>query len=249
MSDAAASWQIDGDAARLKCGPLEGSVEPATNGEWFRAMQWQGAPVEGCFALLATAGENYDRQLLERHVRGCDLVDVFPKSAQGISPEAYWRATSQPEQGAVQLELIYSKHTDLLDSNPQSTIVTQVTGTRVFRCSNLKSGQFSELHLAPDPGVLFQAEASRESLVLFRDKARNLTYAEMVHPTDFVSTQLLTNDQRERIATSVLFAERLEKGVIRRGRICGWFLPAHNDLPNALTLARQFVDQPLPLTT
>jgi hypothetical protein len=45
-----------------------------------------------------------------------------------------------------------------------------------------------------------------------------------------------------------LFPEHLEKGVIRRGRVCGWFMPAENDLETAVALARQFVAEPLPLT-
>ena len=49
--------------------------------------------------------------------------------------------------------------------------------------------------------------------------------------------------------TSKLFPERLEKGVIRRGRICAWFLPREADLAIAAELFRRFVSQPPPLTT
>ena len=47
---------------------------------------------------------------------------------------------------------------------------------------------------------------------------------------------------------ATLFPERLEKGVIRRGRVCGWFMPVENDLETAVRLARAFVEEPLPLT-
>ena len=66
----------------------------------------------------------------------------------------------------------------------------------------------------------------------------------MVHPTDFVSARL----QHTRHVETTLFPEHLEKGVIRRGRICGWFMPAENDLDTAVELAREFVNEPPPLT-
>jgi hypothetical protein len=47
----------------------------------------------------------------------------------------------------------------------------------------------------------------------------------------------------------MLFPERLEKGVIRLARICGWFMPAENDLATAVELAKRFVAEPPPLTT
>ena len=73
----------------------------------------------------------------------------------------------------------------------------------------------------------------------------------MAHPTDFVSTELTHQDHMHgwNFFATKLLAERLEKGVIRRARICGWFLPAENDLSVAVELAKQFIDEPLPLTT
>ena len=75
-----------------------------------------------------------------------------------------------------------------------------------------------------------------------------MSYAHMVHPSDFVSMRLKVALYAG-VAESQLFPEHLEKGVIRRGRICGWFMPLENDLQTAVELARQFVNEPLPLTT
>jgi hypothetical protein len=84
-------------------------------------------------------------------------------------------------------------------------------------------------------------------LFVFRQPELGLSYAEMVHPTDFVSAE--ANGRPPTCVRSTLFPEGLEKGVIRRARICGWFLPTENDLETAVELAKQFVDEPLPLTT
>jgi hypothetical protein len=45
------------------------------------------------------------------------------------------------------------------------------------------------------------------------------------------------------------FPNDWKKGVIRRARIAGWFLPLANDLAAAAALAQAFVGEPLPLTT
>jgi hypothetical protein len=93
---------------------------------------------------------------------------------------------------------------------------------------------------------LFLNRDSTQHLIVFRHATLGLSYAEMVHPTDFVMAEA---DGGQCYARSTLFPERLEKGVIRRGRVCGWFLPTENDLATAVELASQFVDEPLPLTT
>jgi hypothetical protein len=89
-------------------------------------------------------------------------------------------------------------------------------------------------------------------LFVFRKSEQDFSYAELVHPTDFHSA--VVNEgcgpfEESGPLRAQLFPERLEKGVIRRARICGWFMPAENDLETAVTLAKRFVDEPLPLTT
>jgi hypothetical protein len=46
-----------------------------------------------------------------------------------------------------------------------------------------------------------------------------------------------------------LFPESLEKGVIRRGRVRGWFLPREGDADAAAERYRQWLAEPPPLTT
>ena len=80
-------------------------------------------------------------------------------------------------------------------------------------------------------------------------------YAQILHPSDFESIELRyqLHDVKGAFTAwhikSLLLHQPLEKGVIRRARICGWFMPAENDLQTAVELARRFVDEPLPLTT
>jgi hypothetical protein len=97
--------------------------------------------------------------------------------------------------------------------------------------------------------VAVHSSESNEHVFLFRSPTAKTSFAEVVHPSDFVSAEVHSDAARPWLVDVRLFPERLEKGVIRRARICGWFLPAENDLETAVELAKRFVDEPLPLTT
>jgi hypothetical protein len=70
----------------------------------------------------------------------------------------------------------------------------------------------------------------------------------MVHPLDFSAGAKSGIGRPQADVRWQLFPEHLEKGVIRRGRICGWFMSVENDLETAVQLAREFVNEPPPLT-
>src|SRR5262249_34795223 len=95
-----------------------------------------------------------------------------------------------------------------------------------------------------------QTSTSHEQLFVFRNPRLGLSYAQLVHPSDLAATEIVADAICGLWGVkATLFPEHLEKGVIRRARICGWFMPVEGDLEMASALARQFVDEPLPLTT
>jgi hypothetical protein len=71
---------------------------------------------------------------------------------------------------------------------------------------------------------------------------------EAVFPTDFIATEPASATAGGVAWNRLLFGEQLEKGVIRRARIAGWFLPRENDLTIALRLWGEFCNSPPPLT-
>jgi hypothetical protein len=246
MSDTGLSWQIEGWAANLKCGPLEGCAGCAPDGLDFIPEKWNGCPVEG-ISVLMSAGPRGESELLEiseRYVRGSDFVGKYSYAgAQRIAPEVYWRAHDEPSLSAVALELVLSVHTELLDSTPASSISSYVHNCKLFHSCDLTEPHFDEV----TQGVSsFNRARATDHLFVFRSEAHGLSYAQMVHPSDFVSANISFDGPQPLFLDTTLFPERLEKGVIRRGR--GWFMPAENDLQTAVALARQFVDEPLPLT-
>ena len=75
-----------------------------------------------------------------------------------------------------------------------------------------------------------------------------VSYVEMVHPSDFRTVELTWRDGQAAVRTP-LFADRLEKGVIRRGRVRGWLVSSPGDLAAAERLFREFAESEPPLTT
>ncbi|MBW8884794.1 MAG: hypothetical protein JF612_08470 [Planctomycetia bacterium] len=134
--------------------------------------------------------------------------------------------------------------TDLLDSSPLSIVWSNLPCMELLHSAAMDATAFEPVSLVHGRAII-GANTGTFHLLVARLHDGHCSYAQLVHPADF---ELLEIDHGVRIRTPI-FHQHLEKGVIRRGRICGWFMPAENDLQTAVELARQFVDEPLPLTT
>ena len=178
------------------------------------------------------------------YVRGNDLVARYLRRPQStVAPQIYWRAISAESIRAFGVEAIVSMQTDLLDSTPRSWVQSKLPPGEYWRSEKLDATMFEPL---TQVHTIVRAPVQC-NLTVARWARWNLAFAELVHPDDCVVTEYALLGESLTIA-SALCHERLEKGVIRRARICGWFMPAENDLETAVELARQFVDEPLPLT-
>jgi hypothetical protein len=248
MSASDVSWRVERDGASLHCGPLDAYVGCMPDGFDLLLERWNGQAVPNLFQVLISAGPRQPGELLEIaevYQRGNDFVAAFARTrAQQVAPQVYWRAAHLPSFSAVKVELVLSVHTELLDSAPAWPVGSFVQSAWLFHADNLSQPRFEEITNAPRR----LDQTAPEHLFVFRAGASKLSYAQMVHPSDFVAADVSFDDDQTPHLFSTIFPERLEKGVIRRGRICGWFMPAENDLETAIVLARQFVEEPLPLT-
>jgi hypothetical protein len=250
MSAHEAEWRIEGNAGQLRCGPLTGCVEADGRGVRFLAATWRGVSCEAIGALI-TAGPGPRPQVIEvqeQYVRGCDFVVAYARSADyPVAPQFYWRATHHPAHSAVQIEMIVSVQTDLLDSRPEASVNSFALQSRLFHASRLRADAFCEVG---ESKTLSRTAGGplAEELFVFRHEPLGVSYAQLVHPSDFVAAELQLAEGRPPLVSVELFPDSLEKGVIRLARICGWFLPAENDLAVAVELAKQFLAEPLPLT-
>jgi hypothetical protein len=172
-------------------------------------------------------------------------MDFLPAGPHRIAPQFYWRTALEADGSAIRIELMLSVRTELLDSNPVWRLASFVKGSKLLHARSLEGVAFEDISRR---GMSFHRSDSTEHLFLFRHEEMKFSYAEMVHPSDFAAAEARLGNDQPPAVISEIFPERLEKGVIRRGRVCGWFMPAENDLETAVRLARAFVEEPLPLT-
>ncbi len=240
-------WQIQGSEAALECAPLRAAVHLDHPSHGLSGIVWNQTQLHSHAPLQLICGAD---RLLESYVRGNDLVAGYESCGPQSFPHVYWRARNRGTGGAVGLEIVLSMRTDLLDALPQSAVDTLVGNVSFFHASALETSAFKSLRRAKRARKITAAESTTHLFVM-RDEQAGVTYAEMVHPSDFASAVVFNPESAADSwhVKSHLFPERLEKGVIRRARIGGWFLPAKNDLAVAVELAKQFIDEPLPLTT
>jgi hypothetical protein len=254
------AWHANDVGARLECGPLVGSVSLDESSACFLVERWQSRALYGTNVLsyfgpqAGTSGLG----MAETYVRGNDFVATYVEgSKQRVTPQLYWRAECLDEFHAARLELIVSVKTDLLDSRPLSRThsLLSADGT-FFHTASLASPRFETLQSPRERvtkkggrAIHIDASASPEHLFVFRMPDVGLSFAQVVHPTDYVAADVGIDSEPPYSLVMTLFPERLEKGVIRRGRVCGFFLPIKNDLEVGVELAKRFVNEPLPLTT
>ncbi|GIW94826.1 MAG: hypothetical protein KatS3mg110_2867 [Pirellulaceae bacterium] len=176
----------------------------------------------------------------DQYVRGNDLVVRYPlQSRERLEPVVYWRALAGPASEWGGVELILSMQTDSLDSDPSVFVRTWTSSQGVYFLDHA--------------GKLVRLEATRrrlgteESLPVLVLRTKFGTYIEMVYPGDFCSVRVAQVADRASIAWK-LFAERLEKGVIRRTRVQGIFASSDVSPQTIVQAYDAFCQAPLPLT-
>ncbi len=184
----------------------------------------------------------------DHYIRQNDLVVTFPASpTTHIRPQIYWRALAEPsaEKGmAPGIELILSVETDLVGVSPRSRVTSQVAAQSVLVVT--QDGATREL--GENPEQFGERGGARPSFVLVRID-EHWSYVEMAFPGDAESLQVqrLASESSCRISWD-LFSEPLEKGVIRRARLRGHFLPSAGADETSRRLREAFLAAPLPLT-
>src|SRR5262245_40019604 len=230
MVDSAVSWRIDGPRAHLTCGPLEAIASCDSEGHDLIVTKWNCKPVADV-AVLGSSGPNESAgsiEIAERYVRGSDFVASASQTGRNrIATQVYWRAGFDHQHSTSSVELVLSAQTDLLDSVPTWTVTSFLRGAARFYASSLDRPQFEDIS---SEARSYDLSASTEHLFVFRIVPLGMSYAQMVHPSDFVAANAPYFGNQPFSVEATLFPEHLEKGVIRRGRIRAWFLPIANDL-------------------
>jgi hypothetical protein len=239
-------WSLSGPRFTLACGNLTSESDLRDFVLGLTTLKWAASPLDW-WILGPQLPQTVNGQfaVTECYVRGDDFVVSCERPGPvPLVPQFYWRARQIASHAAVSIELILSMRTDLLDSQPETSVETLLRCREVLVALKPKVDAFR----STKPVSLSRADLDAGDVPAFLFRHSGVSYFQMVHPDDFYTVELkLWRKVHPRLRTA-LFPERLEKGVIRRARICGWFLPVENDLETAVELARQFIDEPLPLT-
>ncbi|MGD9724243.1 MAG: hypothetical protein AB7O59_23975 [Pirellulales bacterium] len=250
----ATSWHVDNNLARLHFGRLAAQVNLLE-------------PASGLHQLCADAQTLFDCQILRVDVppvaaaalsrndyflRGGDLaVSYGDRPERAMRTQIYWRAAPGQSAGVIAtIELLISVETSLLDSCPRISTSSRLSSGRVFRIA--ATSDVASPDIADDRASAIDPAAPVGHVFQFENGGAKFSYAEMVHPDDARSTQVLMPDGgsgRPAELRHELFAERLEKGVILRARVLGVLLERTDDARHAAGVFTDFLRAELPLTT
>lgn len=235
-------WQIKGSIAELSTDQFTGLVD--------LSRPWMGVSFsnERRAGVLQTLGVWFENQTSEVesqqfavHVRGTDLVVRYPEDQQrNVHPEIYWRMMEPKISAGVSgIELIASVQTSKLTSKPRLTTLSQFIAEEVLQIEARRNGDCHKI----DFEIEKVRRLERDSFLLIRPNNTSFSYCEMVHPSDFVNSKVMITEQREVAQLShELFPQSLEKGVIRRGRVCGIFVPRKQDVECAREHFKEFAN-------
>jgi hypothetical protein len=244
-------WQLADPLAKLSLPALSAEINTFEPWQGIRSVSLGSGRSVAASVLQIDVRELVaaNRLPLEVYTRGSDLVATYAASeTRNIQTQIYWRAVDAASSyGAAGLELILSAQTHLLDSRPTLTTQSVLPTGPVLGLSGDSAEPLREVAIGPSGKMEFDA-AQPMPLFLFQPQGADYSYLEMVQPSDYAGASLERRGETLRLVNQ-LFPERLEKGVIRRARLCGLFLPRANDVEHALTAYRAFINEPLPLTT
>jgi hypothetical protein len=215
-------WNLQQATAQLSLGKFSGTLDVARPQLGLHAMHFAGQ------SLANWSLWNVDQSSLgapfDVYVRDHDLVATYERTVERpLRVQIYWRALPIMASPAVTgIEMIVSVQTDLLDLDPQ---------VQLSSCMTNGAAQVAD------------------DTVLFRGRNSEMTAVHLVHPGDRSQVRVFPNAAHHGAdIQTTLFADRLEKGVILRSRLRGFFMDRANDEATAAELARHFAASEPPLT-
>jgi hypothetical protein len=195
---------------------------------------------------------------VEFFARGNDLIAIYSERPDHpFRAQICWRLIAWQNGGEsvkelshfAALELILSIQTSLLDSDPAVEVETQLAARQASQLADTASARFNDVpasaiatSLNPDTGA---------GCFRFPLAGGQLSYIEMIHPADFHCATLAARGAKSLTIglAHALFPQRLEKGVILRSRLRGFFASA--DVANSAVARayKAFAASEPPLTT
>jgi hypothetical protein len=263
LGSAPSVWSLHDSIAQLSRGPFAGALDVARPHVGLHQPAFDHADVP-CTFLCVSRGADSNAALMneaererswwplpvaESYVRGNDLVATYaPSDTWPYSPQVYWRAnTLQLVDGVLgSLSLLLSVQTHLLDTHPQINVASQIQSSE---CMHMVYDSDGAAEVDRVDAEQLKAPGGDMSAVLYRLQHGDYSYVEIVRATDNRGIDFRPTPDGKLRAEWQLFADFLEKGVIRRAHVHGALLPRENDIELSLECCRAIEQSPLPLTS
>jgi hypothetical protein len=255
-------WRLDGGVCVLDGQAIAGRVDVSHPERGVEDVRVSGYGVVGerfCVyraAETATPPEGSIRGALswplavaESYIRGPDLVASYQASIDWpYSPQIYWRADPLDSvRGVVgSVSLLVSVQTHLLDTFPRIVVGSAIEAADAIQLSGdeEKPSERATIH-----GEFTTQSSTGVCGILWRLNGSPFSYAEFMPASDFRTARAWRQDDGRYRVEWQIFAEFLEKGVIRRARVYGVFLRREDDVQSALACRHAIERESLPLTT
>jgi hypothetical protein len=193
--------------------------------------------------------------ITEHYVRGNDLVLTYGPQTAGTDAmriDALWRVIT-PETGdkfIAAVDLVVSVQTPNLDVQADLLVQSVLPTQESLRLMTVNPIHYQPLANTGGITTLLEPENGLGCL-LFRQAGLNVSYVEMVHPSDFHHDEFVQSGlaKNESCLMHHLFHATLEKGVALRSRVRGLFIPRIDDVRIAAECYNEFVVSDPPLGT
>jgi len=247
-------WEFEKHVARLERAPFGARVDLTRPAEGLLAICISRATFPEA-RLLGVAMPSFTpgdaASLVECHARGAALVAAYRESPSWpVRTDTLWQAVvpAASDRFLAAIDLHLSVRTELLDSQPGLSVGTVLPAAEVLHLVDPACTRFEPCTPASDSPRRLEPEGGPGCLV-FRPAGSDLSYAEMIHPADFRTSELsLASDPPAAVQVRHrLFCEPLEKGVILRARVRGMFLPRNDDTQMAAACYAAFAAAEPPL--
>jgi hypothetical protein len=256
-------WSLNGNVAQLAYGKLAGRVDVSRPDAGLRSTALDDGYTPCLLFCTRRANKStstsnsgqgcpskvWPLTVADAYIRGNDLVASYGSNDEWpYSPQIYWQArTLESIQGTLaSLSLLVSVQTHLLDTHPRIEVASQVpSGDTLF----ITIGENGVAGIEPVKQDATIVPHGAMCCVLWRLPAAPASYVEVVSTSDVRAVEFVPGPRGGWLARWQLFAEFLEKGVIRRARVHGVLVPRENDTEMALECCRAAEQCPLPLTT
>ena len=260
-ANASEYWALHGRLAELRAGDLAARVDISHPELGLHDLQLSKQKLADrllCVFQQTEASEHeapkrradltWPLPIADAYVRGGDLVtsyeptDVWPYMAQ-----IYWCADKAGSVDGLigSLSLLVSVQTHLLDTCPRFGVGSHLACSETVQVT---AGEGKRLQAQPLTSNGSVPKSAGPCCIVRRLADLPISYAEIMPASDFRNVTVWRDDAGCYVEWE-LFADFLEKGVIRRARLQSAFLPRENDLQLAADCCEALEQCRLPLTT